>query len=236
MNNLDSVMDKLRELGSEQIKNVLIKHGICEPFFGTRITDLKKLVKYVKKNDTLAKELYNTGNYDAMYLAGLSINPKNMERKDIEDWLDKAYCTAIATSIVSNVAAESNFALELARKWIKSEDEIISSCGWSTMSNYISITEDELIDIDEIKELLNLVESDIHISKNRVRYNMNGFVISVGSYIKELNQRALEVAKNIGKVKVEMGNTSCKVPLAQEYIEKVVSMNRVGRKRKSCIC
>jgi len=53
---------------------------------------------------------------------------------------------------------------------------------WSTISNYISITEDELINMDEIIELLNIVETDINNNKNRVRYNMNGFVISVGVY------------------------------------------------------
>lgn len=233
---LETMMDKLRELGSEQIKNILMNHGIKEPLYGTKIGDLKKLVKYVKKNDMLARELYNTGNYDAMYLAGLSINPKGMTKDEVEAWLEKAYCSAISVSIVSNVAAESNFALELARKWIKSDNEIIESCGWSTISNYISITEDELIDMDEIIELLNIVETDINNSKNRVRYNMNGFVISVGVYIKELNERALEVAENIGNVKVDLGATSCKVPVAKDYIQKAISMNRIGRKRKSCIC
>ena len=171
-----------------------------------------------------------------MYLAGLSINPKSMTKAEIECWLEKAYCNAIAVSIVSNVAAESNFALKLARKWIKSDDKIIESCGWSTMSNYISITEDNLIDMNEIRDLLNIIETDIHNNKNKVRYNMNGFVISVGSYIKELNERALEVAKNIGKVNVSLGTTSCKVPLAEEHIQKGIAMNRIGRKRKHCIC
>lgn len=233
---LETMMDKIKELGSEQIKNILMNHGIKEPLYGAKIGDLKKLVKYVKKNDMLARELYNTGNYDAMYLAGLSISPKGMTKDEVEGWLEKAYCTAISVSIVSNVAAESNFALELARKWIKSDNEIIESCGWSTISNYISITEDELINMDEIIELLNIVETDINSNKNIVRYNMNGFVISVGIYIKELNERALEVAENIGNVKVDLGTTSCKVPVAKDYIQKAISMNRIGRKRKSCIC
>lgn len=233
---LETMMEKIKELGSDQIKNILMNHGIKEPLYGTKIGDLKKLVKYVKKNDMLARELYNTGNYDAMYLAGLSINPKGMTKDEVEGWVEKAYCSAISVSIVSNVAAESNFALELARKWIKSDNEVIESCGWSTISNYISITEDELINIDEIIELLNIVETDINNNKNRVRYNMNGFVINVGVYIKELNEIALEVAENIGNVKVDLGTTSCKVPVAKDYIQKAISMNKIGRKRKSCIC
>lgn len=234
--NLETIMSKLKELSSEQTKKTLMQHGIQEPFFGVKIGDMKNLVKYVKKSDVLARELYNTSNYDAMYLAGLSINPKSMSKCEIEDWLKRAYCNAIAVSIVSNVAAESNFAIELARKWINSDNEIIESCGWSTFSNYISITDDKLIDIDEIKDLLDIIEKDIHNNKNRVRYNMNSFVISVGIYIKELNKRALEVAENIGKVDVTLGTKGCKVPLAKNYIQKAVAMKKIGVKRKSCIC
>lgn len=234
--NLNTIMEQLEILGTPQIKNILINHGVCEPLFGVKIGDMKKLVKYVKKNDDLAKELYNTGNYDAMYLAGLSINPSSLTKDEIIEWLQKANCDAIAEYIVAGVAAESNFALELAREWIKSENERISSCGWSTYSNYISITDDSKIDMDEVNQLLDSIQSNIHEERNSVKYNMNGFVISVGAYILDLNARALLVAKAIGKVEVFMGNTSCKVPLATSYIEKIVDKNRVGNKRKRCIC
>lgn len=233
---LNEIMNKIEALGSQQIKDVLVKHGICEPFFGAKITDLKKLVKFVKKNDELAKELYKTGVYDAMYLAALSINPKSLSKEELQEWLDKAYCPAIAGSIVAPIAAGSDYALELAREWIKSENENVEVCGWDTYSTYISVVPDDLIDINEIEGLLDKIEKNIHNEKNRVKYTMNGFVIAVGSYVKELNEKALKVAKNIGKVNVLMGKTSCKVPLAEDYIEKMITMNKIGIKRKKYIC
>jgi 3-methyladenine DNA glycosylase AlkD len=233
---LNTIMEQLEILGTPQIKNILINHGVCEPLFGVRIGDMKKLVKHVKKNDDLAKELYNTGNYDAMYLAGLSINPSSLTKEEIKEWLQKASCDAISDYIVAGVAAESKFALELAREWTKSENERISSCGWSTYSNYISITDDSMIDMDEVIQLLDFIQSNIHEERNSVKYNMNGFVISVGAYISDLNTRALQVAKAIGKVEVFMGNTCCKVPVATSYIEKIMDKSKVGNKRKRCIC
>ena len=50
---LDDVMERLEELGSEQTKNTLIRHGAQEPFFGVKVGDMKKLVKYVKKDREL---------------------------------------------------------------------------------------------------------------------------------------------------------------------------------------
>jgi hypothetical protein len=84
--------------------------------------------------------------------------------------------------------------------------------------------------------LLKQVEQEIHQAPNRVRYTMNGFVISVGTYVKPLLKQALATAKKIGKVDVQMGETSCKVPLATDYIAKVEKMGRIGKKRKVARC
>lgn len=232
----EEIMEKLEELSSEQTKNIFLNHGAVEPVYGVKVGDLKKLVKYVKKDHELALDLYNSGNHDAMYLAGLSINPKLMTKEDLQDWVHKAHWYMPAEYTVAGVAAESNYALELAREWIQSDQEMIAVCGWSTYSNYLSITPDEELDLIEIKSLLNQVKETIHSERNRVRYVMNSFVISVGSYVSELSTEAKGVADFIGKINVNVGNTACKVPLAKDYIHKVEVKNRVGLKRKTCIC
>ena len=65
---------------------------------------------------------------------------------------------------------------------------------------------------------------------------MNGFVISVGTYVKPLLKDAKATAKKIGKVEVDMGDTSCKVPLATDYIAKVEKAKKTGKKRKTVKC
>ncbi|MBE4908509.1 DNA alkylation repair protein [Bacillus luteolus] len=232
----EEIMIKLEELGTDQTKQIYLNHGVKEPYFGVKIGDLKKLVKYVKKDHELTLKLYDSGNHDAMYLAGLSVNPKLISKETLQDWVQKAYWYMIAEYTVAQVAAESGYGLELAREWMKSEQEMIAVAGWSTYSNYLSITSNEELDFSEIRDLLNKVRETIHDEHNRVRYVMNGFVISVGSYVPELTKEAKQVAEAIGKVHVDVGNTACKVPLAVEYIEKVVDKNKVGIKRKTCIC
>lgn len=233
---LVEILKQLEEMGSEQTKATFIRHGAQEPFFGVRVGDLKKLVKIVKKDHDLALALYETGNSDAMYLAGLSINPKLLTKEELEAWVQKAYWYMIAEYTVAGVAAESHYALELAREWINSNYEMIACCGWSTYSGYISITPDEKLDLNEIRDYLHLVEKTIHEEKNRVRYNMNSFVIAVGAFVVPLHEEAMNVAKKIGKVHVDVGNTACKVPLATEYIRKIEEKARVGVKKKTCIC
>ncbi|MGI9519017.1 MAG: DNA alkylation repair protein, partial [Pirellulaceae bacterium] len=105
-----------------------------------------------------------------------------------------------------------------------------------TYTGIIATRPDEELDLKEIESLLNKVVDEIDDAPNRVRYTMNGFVIAVGSYVKPLVKEARATAKKIGKVEVEMGSTSCKVPLATEYITKVEKAGRVGKKRKTIRC
>lgn len=234
--NVEEIMGKLAELGSEQTKKIYKNHGASGSLFGVKVGDLKKLVKQVKKDQELALALYDTGNFDAMYLAGLSVNAKLMTMEILQNWVKKANWYMLAEYTVAGVAAESPHAMKLAREWMESDEEMTAVAGWSTYANYLSITPDEKLDLDEIRALLHRVETTIHQEKNRVRYCMNGFVISVGAYIKALYDYAIMVAETIGKVDVSMDNTECKVPLAITYIKKIEERNKVGVKRKTCIC
>ena len=119
---------------------------------------------------------------------------------------------------------------------MNAEEEMIAVAGWSTYANYLSVTPYNELDIVEIRTLLDSVKNTIQEERNRVRYVMNSFVISVGSYIPELNEDAKLVGESIGNVYVDVGNTACKVPLAKDYIIKLEKMDRIGKKRKTCIC
>ncbi|TMV48055.1 DNA alkylation repair protein [Paenibacillus mesophilus] len=233
---LDEVMGKLEAMGSEQTKLTFLRHGAHEPLFGVKVGDMKKLVKDVKKDQALARALFDTGNSDAMYLAGLTVDPRTATKQMLQDWVTKASWYMLAEYTVAWIAAESPHAVELAKQWIDSPDEMIATCGWSTYSNYLTITPDEALDREEIRGLLHRVESTIHHERNRVRYTMNGFVIAVGASVVALHEEALAVAAAIGKVDVHVGQTACKVPLATEYIRKVEEAGKTGKKKKTCIC
>ncbi|HAS41930.1 MAG TPA: DNA alkylation repair protein, partial [Microscillaceae bacterium] len=106
----------------------------------------------------------------------------------------------------------------------------------STLAGYAGVNPDESLDTETYSQLLDQVGEEIHDAQNRVRYTMNGFVIAIGTYIPALTDKAQEIAAKIGKVKVNMGGTACKVPLATEYITKVIDKGRVGKKRKTARC
>lgn len=233
---VDEILKQLEEFGDESTKRTLMKHGAKEPFFGVKVSDLKQILKKTKKNHELSLELYKTGNSDAMYLAGLMADEKKITMEQIEDWADKAYWYYLSEYAVPWVAAETKFGFELGLKWIKSPVERIASAGWMTLGNYSSVNEDTDLDIEAYSKLLDYVADNIHKSQNRVRHTMNGFVICVGTYIKDLTEKSMEIAEKIGKVNVEMGGTACKVPFAKDYLQKIIDNNKIGKKKKTARC
>lgn len=231
-----NILAELKALGSEGYRKILRNHGARDPFFGVKISDLKKIQKRIKKDYRLALALYKTGNYDAMYLAGLVADDARMTKKDMQQWVETAYCVPIAGSTVAWVAAESLHGREMALKWIDSKKELIAAAGWATLSGLMSIKGDTELDLDELKGLLQRVETTIHESPNYVRSAMNGFVISLGSYVKALTADAMKAAKKIGTVTIDMGNTACTVPDAFDNINKVKTRGAIGKKRKTVKC
>lgn len=228
------ILQQLKEMGSETTKNTLLKHGAKEPFYGVKVEDLKKIQKKIKINTPLALELYETGISDAMYLAGLIGDGKFMTEKQLDDWADKAPWQMISEYTVPWVTSEHPEAWKIGLKWIEDDKEHIASSGWSTLAAVVSMTSTP--DLETIKKLLKRIEKSIHQSPNRVRYTMNGFIINVGAYVPELSEEAKKLGTSTGKIFVDMGGTSCKVPYAPEYIDKAIARGSLNKKKKTVKC
>src|SRR5438876_9382610 len=121
------IVNELKALGNDGYKKVMLKHGAREPFFGVKIEDLKKVQKRIKKDYRLALDLYDTGIYDAMYLAGLIADDAKMTRKDLLHWVDKANCAMLSEYTVPWVAAESNHGRAWALEWSEADKESVAA-------------------------------------------------------------------------------------------------------------
>lgn len=234
--NLTEVMAELEKLGSATTRKTLLKHGLPENAFGVKVGDMKPLVKRIKTNHPLALELFDTLNPDAQYLAGYLLDDELSTKKELQRWADTATWHMVSEYTVAWAAAESRYGWELGLKWINSKKELVASAGWSTLSQVMALRADEDLDKQSIQSLLEKVTGSIANAPNRVRYTMNGFVISTGCYYQPLTKEAVKTAKKMGVVEVDMHGTACKVPDACAYIDKVVSAGRLGKKRKEARC
>ena len=233
---VQSIMAELKAQGNEGIKKILLKHGVKEPLFGVKVEYLKVIQKKIKKDYQLAKDLYATGNADAMYLAGLIADEDKMTKKDLSMWVKQAVSNNISEYTVPWITAESHFGYELAMEWIDAKEEYIAAAGWSTLSSLVAIKADAELDIVALKKLVGRVEKTIHTVDDRVRSKMNGFIIAVGSYVASLTDDAISASKKVGQIKVNTDGTACKVPDAAVYIKKAKDKGTLGKKKKMARC
>jgi 3-methyladenine DNA glycosylase AlkD len=232
----NDILEEIKPLGSDGYKRVMFNHGVKEPCYGVKIGDMQKIVKRIKKDYQLALDLYDTGVYDAMYLAGLIADDARMTRQNLQHWVAQAYCQGLSSATVAWVAAGSPHGWELAQEWIDAERQLTAVSGWATLGSLVSITADAQLDLPSLSRLLLRTEQTIHQSPDLVRYQMNSFVIAVGSYVSALTDSAIQSAARIGPVMADLGNNSCQVPFAPDYILKVQNRGSIGKKRKTAKC
>jgi len=229
------IVEKLRPMGRESYRKTMLKHGVHEPLLGVSIGDMQPIRKAIKKDYQIAKDLYATGIYDAMYLGGLVADEKRMTAADLENWMANSKCHAIATSTVAAVAAESAHGWELGLKWIESEDYTTQCAGWATLSGVVSVRENAALDLETIRALMKRIAASIHGQPDGIKYSMNNFVICVGAYVEPLAEEAMKVAEANGKMPIELVG-DCKMPFAPEYIKKCQERGSLGKKKKMVRC
>ncbi|MGC5776393.1 DNA alkylation repair protein [Paenibacillus pabuli] len=234
--NLDEVMQELEALGKERTKKMYMSNGAHEPLFGVATGAMKPMAKKIKKNQPLADQLYATGNYDAMYFAGIIADPKAMTQADFERWMDTAYFFMISDYIVAVTLAETDIAQEVADAWIASGDELRMSAGWSCYCWLLGSRKDAEFSENKLMEMLEQVKKNIHESPERTKYSMNNFLYTVATSYQPLHDQAVETAKAVGPVEVNKDKPKSTFLQASENIQKAVDKGRIGFKRKYVRC
>ncbi|MGG3928047.1 DNA alkylation repair protein [Metabacillus fastidiosus] len=232
----ETVMQELESLGKERTKKIYISNGAHEPLFGVATGAMKPIAKKIKINQRLAEELYETGNYDAMYFAGIIADPKAMNESDFDRWMDGAYFYMLSDFVVSVTLSESDIAQDIADKWIASGEELRMSAGWSCYCWLLGNRKDNEFSESKISNMLDIVKDTIHDSPERTKSAMNNFLYTVGISYLPLHEKAAETAMEVGTVEVKRDKKKSSFLNAYESIQKEIDRGRLGFKRKYVRC
>lgn len=230
------VMQELEALGKERTKKIYMSNGAKEPLFGVATGAMKPIFKKTKINQPLAEELYATGNYDAMYFAGIIADPNAMTEADYDRWMDAAYFYMLSDFVVAVTLAEADIAQQVADKWIASGEELRMSAGWSCYCWLLGSRPDVEFSESKLAGMLEMVEKTIHDSPERTQYSMNNFLYTVAVSYSPLHDNASETARTVGPIEVDKDKAKSKFIHAYANIQKAVDNARLGFKRKHVRC
>ncbi|WP_019913542.1 DNA alkylation repair protein [Paenibacillus sp. HW567] len=233
---LEMVMQELEARGKERTKKIYMSNGAHEPLFGVATGEMKPIARKLKHNQPLAEQLYSTGNYDAMYFAGVIAEPKAMTAADFERWIEAAYFYMLSDFVVAVTLAETDIAQEVADKWIASGEELRMSAGWSCYCWLLGNRPDSEFSESKLSGMLEQVQQTIHESPERTKYAMNTFIYTVGVSYLPLHDKAVSIAAAVGPVEVKRDKKKSSFLNASENIQKAIARGQLGFKRKYVRC
>jgi 3-methyladenine DNA glycosylase AlkD len=222
------VMKELKANGTAQNVKVYRRHGVQGKLFGVSYAVLGQLKKKIKTDQSLAEQLWATGNHDARALATMIADPGEVSAGLLNAWVKDVDFRGMAGAL-SNVAAETPSAKGRMEQWTKSRDEMIACTGWHTLAS-IARQNNGLPDA-YFSDWIKTIEAKVHTSKNWAKYAMNNALISIGVRNAVLEKRAIAAAKRIGTIEVDHGETGCKTPEAAAYIKKTLAHQRKKQKK-----
>jgi 3-methyladenine DNA glycosylase AlkD len=218
----NEALKQLEAAGTAQNRKIYRRHGAGDNIFGISFANLRVLAKAIKVDHALALDLWSTGNDDARSLALLIADPARLDRRQLDRWA--ADLNGFLSYTFTQLVSRTPLVQRKIKDWLDARSEWTSCVGWLLLGHF-AMNDREQPDA-WFEAHLRTIEHEIHQRRNWVRNAMNSALIGIGVRNAALEKRALAVAKSIGKVTVDHGETSCKTPDAAAYIRKTKAHRR----------
>ncbi len=188
----------------------------------TKLGDLRKLAKEIKKDHALAMELWSTGEFLPRQLAILIMDNKVLsqelinildkdmrghptnERNQLIDWL------------MANQLSKDKKTMALIGSWEKSPSPLQRRVYWYNQARLRWVGQTPP---DNTAYLLSAIEARIAKEEPEVQWAMNFTAGWIGVYEKEYRKRCIALGEKTGLYKGEMVSKGCTPDYLPEFIE-----------------
>lgn len=212
------VLEELRSLANEKIRDVNAKNGASEKQIGVNLSHLRDLAKKIKTNHPLALELWATGVDDAMLLAVLLMKPKELTLEQADGMMQESPYFKVTDWLESYVIRKTKLRDELRRRWIVSPKQYVARAGWSLQADDVANREPE-----DVEGCLNRIEGEMKDAPFRVQESMNYCLVQIAVRYPELRRRCLDIAERLQVFKDYPVAKGCISPYAPVWIDYALS-------------
>ncbi len=207
------VIEKLKSLSDPRALAAWDRMNVShEVYLGVNLTKLKGVAKEIKRDHELALELWASEIHDAKLLSTMIEEPKKVSLAQVDRQITEIYSVDLADKYTANVVAKMPFVQAKVDEWTVADGEMINRSGYMLLVS--QARRDKNLPDEYFEQFLNAIEANIQTEQNWVKEAMIYAMIAIGSRNKRLNGRAVQVAKNVGEVVVDYGDTACVTPNA----------------------
>ncbi|GAB3833745.1 DNA alkylation repair protein [Hymenobacter jeollabukensis] len=221
----DDLLAQLRALGSEQTRKTYLRHGFGDNTFGVSFAHFGALKKQLvgrgkDKNlaQQLARQLWQSGYYDARTLATMIADPQQFTPAEADAWAADVTNHSLADAL-AGLLAGTDFAWAKVAEWTQAAGEYPQRLGYALLSR-LALQDSGAPDAAFVPYVTR-IEQQLQTAPNRAKEGMNGALIAIGSRSEGLREQVESAADRIGPVVIDHGDTACQTPAIRPYLAKI---------------
>lgn len=170
--------------------------------YGIGLTKLRKYAKTVGRDPKLARTLWKSKVYEAKVIGLLIDDPKTMTMEQAEqqvEELDGGFLAHVFSTCGAPLA-KTSFVVELADKWIDSDDPVRRRCGYGLLYEISKSKKKSAPDEDYFLGHIKRIDERRSKQETDSLMCMANALMGMGMRTKTLNAAALKVANAIGPI------------------------------------
>ena len=227
--NAGDVLEKLKSMESPNDREGMARFGInTKNTLGRSIYKLRPMAKEIGKNHELAQELWKSGVHEARILAVFIDDPLKVSEEQIEAWAKDFDSWDICDQATTSLFDQTEFAWKKVYEWAKRDEEFVKRGAFAMIAGLA--VHDKKASDNEFEKLLPIIKKASTDERNYVRKAINWALRNIGKRNKNLNKRAIGVAKEIDKIDDRTAHWIAKDALRGLQNEKV--QERLKKKSK----
>ncbi len=197
LNELKSVSDTTRLEGMKRFAIGTDKAiGVSLPHIRSIAASAKKRIPLAERH-LLAQQLWDTEMHEARILASMIDNPKEVTKKQMDQWTKDFYSWDLCDQVCNNLFQKTDFFLEKAVDYSHAKAEFVKRTGFVLMVQY-AVHHKKAPDA-KCLEFLQRIEEEAWDQRNFVKKATNWCLRQIGKRNKHLHPLAIECAERIAK-------------------------------------
>jgi 3-methyladenine DNA glycosylase AlkD len=193
---LEEVMGTLRGMADPAYTEGMNGYGIStDTALGIRVPQLRKLAKEIGRDHDLAIQLWGTGVHEALLLATMVGDPKEVTEDLMEAWVLDISSWDVCDLCMGNLFDRTPYARNKASEWSEREEEYVKRAGFVLMATLA--VHDKKASDGVFIDFFPMIEREAWDERNFVKKAVNWALRQIGKRNLALNAKAIEAGERI---------------------------------------
>lgn len=177
----------------------MARYGMAiEQRLGVSVPEMRQMAKAVGRDHQLALELWNTGIAEARIIAAMIDEPDKLTEAQMEDWVEDINSWDVCDQVCMNLFEKSPLAWQKIIDWSARDEEFVKRTAYSLLA--CLAWHDKKTKDEKFMALFPVLIRGATDERNFVKKAVNWALRNIGKRNPNLNQAALNTAKEIQKI------------------------------------